>query len=282
MNKQLQALEKATLWKERRTSDGNYIERLDKNGNVYERVYSPIPKQTTIKKPTQARPQPPKVKPPSKTRYTPTPEQEYIRQQGDLALEKQLQNQKYWFNLFNQNAKEAQQSNQKYGRELQDSINNTNLRMQEKRTWGDVEEAKITSGSNQNIAKTQAESAGNVANINAKSAETVAGINAESAFKVTELETKSKNYGYDKQYEWTKYQADRDAEARNRQTDANYFVEREKNANQKEKNKQDFYLNAGLGILDSMNKQRASSSQAAAQIYSSFLSSNPYNFKYWN
>jgi hypothetical protein len=281
MNKQLQAAELARFWKQRRTPDG-YVEKLGKDGKVYERVYSPIPKQTTIKKPTQARPQPPKVKPPSQPGYTPTPEQQWIIQQREQALREQVKNQKDWFNLLNENAKEAQYRSFTNNRQVQElinkgnlgvqkSVNEGNFRVEEERTRGSlgveglrkesrIEETKLNTTSNEKIAETQATSAGNVA-----------GIQAEAS-----------KFGAITAAEASKFGATADAEARNRQTDANYFVEREKNANQKEKNKQDFYLNAGLGILDSMNKQRASSSQAAAQIYSSFLSSNPYNFKYWN
>jgi len=284
MNKRLQAAELAWFWKQRRTPDG-YIEKLGKDGKVYERVYSPIPKQPTIKKTTQARPQPPKVRPPSQspqTRYTPTPQDKYIEEQY-LRYQQELFNRQKELGTFYGNlAKESQAASFANQRFLQKSINDTTLGVQRVRTEGDVKTAEITSqgnvktaeitsGGNVAVAKTQADAS-------KFSATTAADANKFGAITAAE----ASKFGATTAADASKYASDRDAEARNKQTDANYFVEREKNANQKEKNKQDFYLNAGLGILDSMNKQRASSSQAAAQIYSSFLSSNPYNFKYWN
>ena len=127
-------------------------------------------------------------------------------------------------------------------------------------TRGGIEQSKVQAGASNFAATTSADANKAVANTQAGAS----------------------NYQSDNQRKGIEYQSDRTLEGLNKQTDANYFLEREKNANQKEKNRQDLWLNAGLGILDSINKQRASSSQAAAQIYSSYLSSNPYNFKYWD
>lgn len=293
-------MDKARTWKERRT--GDYIERLDSSGVVFERTYSPQ-KAKPVARPQPLRPQAPKVKPlPQQKDFNygrppgVTDADWSLYKLGELSREQQRKSQLEWFKIMNETAKQSQLSNQTFGLKLQSGINETNVRTK----YIDKETAGVIGESNENVARIQGTSAGKVAEIeggwrlksqqeqtrsNLGVAETQAGATkyvSDNEFRGVQYRSDADKYGFDKQFEGLKYQSDRIAETENKKTDSNFFIEREKNATQREKNKQDLFLNAGLGILDSINKQRASSSQAAAQIYSSYLSSNPYNFKYWD
>lgn len=288
MNKRVQAMDKARTWQERRR--GDYIERLDSSGAVFERTYSP-PKP--VARPQAPRPQAPKVKP------VPQGQKDFnygrppglsdgdwsLYQLGELSRKQQRESQLEWFKIMNQTAKESQSSNQGFRLQLQSGINDTNVRTK----YIDKETAGVIGKSNENVATIQGKSAGEVAGIQGRSnlevAKTQAGATkyvSDNEYRGVQYKSDADKYASDNVYKGIQYQSDRIAETENKKTDANFFIERERNATQKEKNKQDLFLNAGLGILDSINKQRTSSSQAAAQIYSSYLSSNPYNFKYWD
>lgn len=305
MNKRVQAMDKARTWKERRT--GDYIERLDSSGVVFERTYSPQ-KAKPVARPQPLRPQPlrpqaPKVKPvPQQKDFNygrppgVTDADWGLYKLGELSRKQQTEDQLKWFNRMNQTAKESQLSNQTFGLKLQSGINETNVRTK----YIDKETAGVIGKSNENVARIQGTSAGKVAEIEGGWRLKSQQEQTRSNLGVAEIQGRTSNYASDRQLEGLKYQSDADkytsdnvykgiqyqsdriAETENKKTDSNFFIEREKNATQREKNKQDLFLNAGLGILDSINKQRASSSQAAAQIYSSYLSSNPYSFKYWD
>lgn len=286
MNKRVQAMDKARTWKERRT--GDYIERLDSSGVVFERTYSPQ-KAKPVARPQPLRPQAPKVKPvPQQKDFNygrppgVTDADWGLYKLGELSRKQQTEDQLKWFNRMNETAKQSQLSNQTFGLKLQSGINDTSR----------LNTKTVTDG-NIKVAEVQGASAGKVAEIEGgwrlKSEEEqtrsnlgVAGIQAGATKYASDREFEGLKYTSDNVYKGLKYQSDTIAETENKKTDSNFFIEREKNATQREKNKQDLFLNAGLGILDSINKQRASSSQAAAQIYSSYLSSNPYNFKYWD
>lgn len=295
MNKRVQAMDKARTWRQRRT--GDYVEKLDSSGVVFERTYSPQ-KSKPVARPQPLRPQPlrpqaPKVKPVPQGQkdfnYGRPPgltdEAWAIYNLGKSERNEQRKEQLEWFNRMNQTAKESQLSNQRFGLQLQSGINDTNRFNTKTVTDGNVKgefikkETAIEIGkSNVRVAEVQGKSAGEVAEIQGRASNYA----SDRQFEGTKYKSDADKYGFDKQFEGLKYQSDRIAETENKKTDSNFFIEREKNATQREKNKQDLFLNAGLGILDSINKQRASSSQAAAQIYSSYLSSNPYNFKYWD
>lgn len=301
MNKRVQAMDTARTWQQRRK--GPYIENLDSSGVVFERIYSPQ-KPKPIARPQAPRPQAPKVKqvPQGQKNFNygrppgVTDADWSLYQLGKLSRQDQKKDQLEWFKIMNQTAEKSQLSNQRFGLELQSGINNTNVRTK----YIDKETAGVIGKSNVRVAEVQGESAGKVAEIEGgwrlktqeeqtRSNLGVAGIQSGATKYASDNEllgvrykSDADKYTSDNVYKGIQYQSDRIAETENKKTDANFFIEREKNANQKEKNKQDLFLNAGLGILDSINKQRASSSQAAAQIYSSYLSSNPYNFKYWD
>lgn len=275
-------MDTARTWQKRRR--GDYIERLDSSGVVFERTYSPQ-KAKPVARPQPLRPQAPKVKPvPQQKDFNygrppgVTDADWGLYKLGELSRKQQTEDQLKWFNRMNETAKQSQLSNQTFGLKLQSGIGE----------------------SNKEVARIQGTSAGKVAEIEGgwrlKSEEEqtrsnlgVAGIQAgatkyasDNELRGVQYKSDADKYTSDRQFEGLKYQSDRITETENKKTDSNFFIEREKNATQREKNKQDLFLNAGLGILDSINKQRASSSQAAAQIYSSYLSSNPYNFKYWD
>lgn len=300
MNKRVQAMDKARTWKERRR--GDYVERLDSSGVVFERTYSPQ-KAKPVARPQPLRPQAPKVKPLPQQKDSNygrppgvTDADWSLYKLGELSREQQRKSQLEWFKIMNETAKQSQLSNQTFGLKLQSGINETNVRTK----YIDKETAGVIGESNKEVARIQGASAGKVAEIEGgwrlksqqeqtRSNLGVAGIQAgvtkyasDNELRGVQYKSDADKYGFNKQFEGLKYQSDTIAETENKKTDSNFFIEREKNATQREKNKQDLFLNAGLGILDSINKQRASSSQAAAQIYSSYLSSNPYNFKYWD
>lgn len=295
MNKRVQAMDKARTWQERRR--GDYIERLDSRGVVFERTYSPQ-KSNPVAKPQPIRPQAPRPQAP-KVKPVPQGQKDFnygrppglsdeawaIYNLGKSERDEQRKEQLQWFNRINQTAKESQSSNQRFGLKLQSGINDTNVRTK----YIDKETAGVIGKSNENVATIQGKSASEVAEIQGRTSLGVAATQAgatkyvsDNEYRGVQYKSDADKYGFDRQFEGLKYESDRIAETENKKTDSNFFIEREKNATQREKNKQDLFLNAGLGILDSINKQRASSSQAAAQIYSSYLSSNPYNFKYWD
>jgi len=298
MNKRVQAMDRARTWQERRR--GDYIERLDSRGVVFERTYSP---SKPVARPQAPRPQAPKVKPVPQQKdfnYGRLPglsdEAWAIYNLGKSERDEQRKEQLQWFNRMNQTAKESQLTDQRFRLELQSGINDTNVRTK----YIDKETAGVIGKSNENVARIQGTSAGKVADIeggwrlksqeeqtrsNLGVAETQAGATkyvSDNEYRGVQYRSDADKYASDNVYKGIQYQSDRIAETENKKTDANFFIERERNATQREKNKQDLFLNAGLGILDSINKQRASSNQTAAQMYSSYLSSNPYNFKYWD
>ena len=255
------------------------------------------------------RPQVPKVKPlpqqqrqqpASQPAYTPTGEQLWIMQQNEQNRLRQEESQRRWYQQMNQDAIKSQQRNQEFNLRLQQGINSTNLGIEKTRgefaTKGNListegvkyraDQDRLSSfeqtrgGIKQ--SEIQADASKFAATESANASKFGATTSADASRDVANIQASSNNYQSDNQFKGLRYQTDKTAETEDKKIDSNFFIEREKNANQKEKNKQDLWLNAGLGILDSMNKQRASSSQAAAQIYSSYLSNNPYNFKYWN
>lgn len=286
-------MDTARTWQKRRR--GDYIERLDSSGVVFERTYSPQ-KAKPVARPQPLRPQAPKVKPvPQQKDFNygrppgVTDADWSLYKLGELSREQQRKRQEEWFKIINETAKQSQLSNQTFGLKLQSGINETNVRTK----YIDKETAGVIGKSNENVARIQGTSAGKVAEIEGgwrlksqqeqtRSNLGVARIQDGTTKYTSDREFEGTKYTSDNVYKGIQYQSNKIAETENKKTDSNFFIEREKNATQREKNKQDLFLNAGLGILDSINKQRASSSQAAAQIYSSYLSSNPYNFKYWD
>jgi hypothetical protein len=303
MNKRIEAMDKARQWRQQRK--GDYIEKLDSSGKVFERTYSPQkqqpqarPRVPNVNPLPQARPRVPNVnplpqqqrqQPASQPAYTPTGEQQWIMQQNEQSRLRQEESQRRWYQQMNQDAIKSQQRNQEFNLRLQQGINSTNLGVEKTRgefaTKGNListEGVKYRADQDRLSSFEQTRGGIEQSRLGADANKFVATESGNASRDVAKTQASSNNYQSDNQFKGIQYQANAQLEGLNKQTDANFFIEREKNANQKEKNTQDLWLNTGLGILDSINKQRVASSQAAAQIYSSYLSSNPYNFKYWN
>ena len=273
---------------------GAYIESLDSNGVVFERIYSPQKAKPVSRpqapRPQAPRPQAPKVKPVPQGRPPGLSDESWaIYNLGKSERNEQTKSQLEWFKIMNQTAEKSQLSNQRFGLQLQSTIGTSNENVariqgtsagkvaETQGRWG-LETQKEQTTSNLGVAEIQGRTSLGVAATQAGASN----YDSDNELKGVQYKSDADKYISENQFKGIKYQSDTLAATENKKTDSNFFIEREKNATQREKNKQDLFLNAGLGILDSINKQRASSSQAAAQIYSSYLSSNPYNFKYWD
>lgn len=259
--------------------NGDFIERLNSRGQVIERAYRPLTRQPQARpqKPP-ARPQKPQVKPqPTQQRYQPTGEQQFILDLFDRQQKAMFDRQRELDDRYSRQAEKAQAASLNNQREIQ-KLKNT----------GDIEVANITGRSGVEQSRVRAD-----ADISIAEKQSRASIYGSDAQKyIADQQSKASMYGADLGYKGTvyqtdgnlkglMYQSDKSFEGIKYQTDATKEIESQKNLTQREKNKQDFYLNTGLGILDSINKQRDYSNRTAGAMYSAFLST-PYNYRYWD
>ena len=266
--------------------NGDFIERLDSRGVVIERAYRPLtwqPQGRPQKPPVrpqkpQGRPQKPPVKPqPTQQRYQPTGEQQFILDLFDRQQKAMFDRQRELDDRYSRQAREAQGASHKNQQEIQKLENTGNIEVAKITGRSGVEQSTIRAKADENIAEKQSRAS-------------MYGSDAQRY--IAEQQAKASMYGADLGYKGTvyqtdgnlkglMYQSDKSFEGIKYQTDATKEIESQKNLTQREKNKQDFYLNTGLGILDSINKQRDYSNRTAGAMYSAFLST-PYNYRYWD
>lgn len=259
--------------------NGDFIERLDSRGVVVERAYRPPTWQPQGRPPKPpARPQKPPVKPqPPQQRYQPTGEQQFILDLLERQQKAMFDRQRELDDRYSRQAEKAQAAS--FGNQQQ---------IQRLKNIGDIEVANITGKSGVEQSRVRAD-----ADINIAKEQSRASMYGSDAQKyIADQQSRASMYGADLGYKGTvyqtdsnlkglMYQSDKSFEGIKYQADTTKEVESQKNLTQREKNKQDFYLNTGLGILDSINKQRDYSNRTAGAMYSAFLST-PYNYRYWD
>lgn len=223
----------------------------------------------------QVRPQtvkPQAVKQNQQNTYQPTSEQQFIRQMFREQEASQYKRQKELTDFYSRQAKESQLSNQRNQQKMQELVN-----------LGNKQSTLISTEGVKYNADQQLKSSNYRADSDLKQAD----ISANAQRYLADQQLKGSNYNADQQFRIAqeqsnanKYASDTDFNKTVYQMDAQREFEQEKNLVQREKNKQDLYLNTALGILDSINKQRDYSSRTAAAMYSAFLSNSPYNYRY--
>lgn len=245
--------------------NGDFIERLDSRGVVVERAYRPPTWQP------QGEPQKPPVKPqPPQQRYQPTGEQQFILDLLERQQKAMFDRQTILEERFSSRAEKAQTASHKNQQEIQRLENTGNIEVAKTTGKFGVEQSRVRANADINIAKEQSNAQRYVAEQQSRASMYGADLGYKGTVYQTDGNLKGLMYQSDKSFEGIKYQADTTKE-----------VESQKNLTQREKNKQDFYLNTGLGILDSINKQRDYSNRTAGAMYSAFLST-PYNYRYWD